>query len=452
MRIKDNSSRTFDNKQDFDNLSKIVNQSIDKIKLDENPNLLVFPKKWQQGIEKRGGMSQICGLYRQSDGKCSLSTSNVMGFVGVTDKNGYTTELTISSRFCNANGDFFLHYMLAKVFNINVVNLDLSKGTGSYYDFLPYLFPVYLNNAFSQGLFKQYKRNQYNDTNVKGVIDVSRHIRLNIPFAGKIAYNTREHSYDNNITQLIRHTIEFLRTRPIGHSVLTSDDDTRQNASKIEFATPSFKKSDLQKILRANQRPLNHPYFTKYKDLQILCLKILRREYTSFGSEKDKIHGILFDGSWLWEKYIAKVFTENKLNIQHKIVPDKLFENDDSKNQGIIPDFITYKDRRTTASFIGDTKYKHIDKKDNREDYFQIITYMYRYSCKIGYLIFPFDKDNQGEYKRERIIADGKEVESKVIELGLKIPQTETTFPEFQTQMGKSEKQFLQHIDDPCPN
>ncbi|MDR1897026.1 MAG: McrC family protein, partial [Prevotellaceae bacterium] len=161
MRITDNSSFTFDNKQDFDNLNKIANQSIDKIKLDENPNLLVFPKKWQQGIEKRGEMPKICDLYRQSDGKYNLKTRNVMGFVGVTDKNGDTTELTISSRFCHDNGDFFLHYMLAKVFNINVVNLDLSKETGSYYDFLPYLFPVYLNDALSQGLFKQYRRNQY---------------------------------------------------------------------------------------------------------------------------------------------------------------------------------------------------------------------------------------------------------------------------------------------------
>ncbi|GHT51549.1 3-isopropylmalate dehydrogenase [Bacteroidia bacterium] len=450
MKITDNSSHIFDNEKDFNNLIRIANQSIDEIKLDENPNLLVFPQKWRQGMGKKdfGKMPQICSLHKHSDCNYKLSTGNVMGFVGIND-----TELTISSRFCHDKGDFFLHYMLAKVFNINVVNLDLSKGNGNYYDFLPYLFPAYLQNALSQGLFKQYKRNQYNDANVKGVIDVSRHIRINIPFAGKIAYNTREHSYDNDITQLVRHTIEYLRVRPIGHTVLTSNDDTRQNTSKIEFATPTFKKSDLQKVLRANQKLLNHPYFTKYKDLQILCKLILQREYTTFGNEKDKIHGILFDGAWLWEEYIATVFNEHKKGITHKIGTDKLFEKDDvGKNQGIIPDFIAYKNRPLTASFIGDTKYKHIDTKNNREDYFQIITYMYRYSCKTGYLIFPIDKENKEDYMkgRERVIAGGKENASKVIELGLKIPQIEKTFSDFQNLIKESEIRLIKTIL--CPN
>jgi 5-methylcytosine-specific restriction endonuclease McrBC regulatory subunit McrC len=275
---------------------------------------------------------------------------------------------------------------------------------------------------------------------VKGVIDVVRHIRQNIPFAGKIAYNTREHSYDNDITQLIRHTIDYLRMRPIGHAVLTSDDDTRQNVAKIEFATTSFKKSDLQKVLRANQKLLNHPYFTKYKYLQILCKLILQREYTTFGNEKDKIHGVLFDGAWLWEEYIAKVFNEYKLNIKHKTTPDRLFKD----GQGIIPDFIRKEEKR--VSLIGDTKYKHIDAKDNRDDYFQIITYLYRYSCKKGYLIFPYDKNES--YKRERIIADGKEEVSRVIQVGLEIPQNENLFADFIKEFKRNEEIMCNNINN----
>jgi 5-methylcytosine-specific restriction endonuclease McrBC regulatory subunit McrC len=417
------------------NLRKIANTKINEIKLEDNPNLLVFPRDWVGGVkDKYGKYSKICDVYDSN-----IKTGNIMGFVGVKE-----TELTISSRFYHDGNDFFLHYMLCKVFSINVVNLDISKGTNDIHDFLPYLFPALLNDALKQGLFKQYQRFQHNDANVKGTIDVNRHIRVNIPFAGKIAYNTREHSYDNSITQLIRHTIEYLRTRSIGHSVLTSNPDVRADVTQIEFATPTYKRNDVAKIIRENLKPVKHPYFTKYKPLQALCLQILNREKTTFGKDDKKIHGLLFDGAWLWEEYIAKVFEENKLGIEHRTTTNNLFTD----GQGIIPDFIKPVKGTKSASFIGDTKYKHIDNKDNREDYFQIITYMYRYSCKTGYLIFPLDNDNNQEFSkgRDRKIANDAG-DSKVIELGLTIPQDSNKFKVFCDLMRTNENQLKSTIE-----
>ena len=50
-----------------------------------------------------------------------------------------------------------------------------------------------------KGIFKKYVRNRYNDGNVKGTIDIARHIELNTPFTGNVAYSQREFSYDNNL-------------------------------------------------------------------------------------------------------------------------------------------------------------------------------------------------------------------------------------------------------------
>lgn len=50
-----------------------------------------------------------------------------------------------------------------------------------------------------KGLFKKYIRNQYNDENIKGPVDIPRHIDQNTPFIGNIAYNQREFSYDNTV-------------------------------------------------------------------------------------------------------------------------------------------------------------------------------------------------------------------------------------------------------------
>ncbi len=469
-------------KPDIANLEKIANKTLSEISLNANSHLLVFPPSWQQGLNKKEA-TQVIFTLSKKDELATLKTGNVMGFLGITDKGGHTTELNITSRFENHstdttddsnNGkDFFLHYMLLKVFNLNIVNLDLSGSKNGYYDLLKYMFPSLLQNALSQGLYKEYQNKKYNDANVKGTVDVQRHIRFNIPFNGKVAYNTREFSYDNKVTELVRHTIEFLQSTKSGKSILTSSDEIKLNVSRIISATPSYKKADIQKVLRYNVVPLTHPFFVKYRDLQILCKMILMQNYSSFTASKNQIHGILFDGAWLWEEYMAKVFAENKTGIEHKTTRDQLFIKDDvGQNQGIIPDFIKYtKDssgHHTNATFIGDTKYKHIDTNGsyNREDYFQVLSYMFRYSSKIGCLIFPYDKDagcsdesslvtSSGRdekgacYKRERVVANqfGNGLEkSTLFVLGMKIPQDSVSFEDFCKSCKSNEQKIMEEI------
>ncbi len=443
MRTTDNTKKALssivETEQDRENLSHIA--SICDFDIEKNSDLLIFPKKWELGIKSNNKIFEI------NEKKDELITNNIMGFIGYNE-----TKLSISSRFYPQNNDFFLHYMLSKVFGINIVNLNFSRGTEDIHDFLPYLFPSYLQEALSQGLYKQYKRNQYNDANVKGVIDINRHLKINIPFVGKIAYTTREHSYNNSVTQLIRHTIEHLRTSRDLQRFLTNNAETRANILQIEYATPTYKKNELQKVIKENLKLINHPFFTKYRDLQKLCLQILRREKTNFGA-KDKIHGLLFDGAWLWEEYVATILRKNR--IEHRTTTDKLFEKDDiGKNQGIIPDFIKTKSKNI-AEFIGDAKYKHIDTKDNREDYFQIITYMFRYSCNRGYIIFPYDKDPKRYdeatdekyfYRRARVIVP-EASNNQVVEFGLKIPQNSGELNEFKKEIEKSEDKLIETIN-----
>ena len=418
-----------------ENLLTIGNQDIGSL-CEQNPDLLVFPHALGQCRDKIG-QSNIFSLLGNT-----LTTCNIMGFVGRND-----TQLAISSRFSKRDKrDYFLHYMLQKVFSINLFKFDQTPDKDNIWDFLLYLFPHYLKKACAQGLYKAYKREEYNDANVKGAIDVKRHIRVNIPFCGRIAYATREHSHDNAVTQLIRHTIEHIEAHPFGSGILTSDSETRDAASKFCFATQnSYNINARQKIITANSKPVSHPYFTEYKMLQKICLRILRREKLTFGAEKDKVYGLLFDGAWLWEAYLATVLKMK--GVEHReTTSDKLFTRD---GKGIIPDFITPIQGSKSASFIGDAKYKHIDAKDNREDYFQILAYMYRYSCHAGHIIFPYDKDqdeNEG-YKRERVIDDGKRDESKIIELGLKIPTDANGFADFKNVIIQNERNLLNQLE-----
>ena len=346
-------------------------------KFDGKRDVLVFPRDINECKDKIRD-NYIISL--QGD---QISTNNIMGFVGV---NG--TQLDIRSRFAdNDKEDYFLHYMLQKVFSINLFDIKHTSNKEHVFDFLMYLFPYHLKKALAQGLFKKYRTFEHNDANIRGVIDVSRHIRQNIPFRGTVAYNTRTHSYDNEITQLIRHTIEFIKTKPSGGVVLNNDLETRQCVSQIVAATPTYKSTLRNKIIGQNLRPVRHPYFGAYTMLQSLCIKILRHESIKFGNEKDKVYGILFDGAWLWEEYLA-TFLKDFTHPQNRTGKGRkhLFTD----NSGYCyPDFYN-------NEIVLDAKYKgYTDwSKVQGDDLYQVITYMHILNLQRGGFIVPKETAN----------------------------------------------------------
>ncbi|MDR1764276.1 MAG: McrC family protein, partial [Dysgonamonadaceae bacterium] len=227
--------------------------------------------------------------------------------------------------------------------------------------------------------------------------------------------------------------------RAIGHSVLTSNANTRDNVLQIEQATTSYKRNDLQKVIRENLKPVNHPYYTKYKPLQALCLQILRHDKTTFGADKNKIHGLLFDGAWLWEEYLNTILKNDFIHPENKTGKYKhhLFEN----FQPIYPDFLS---KETKNRMVGDAKYIPLRKQqeyaENSERatsiYYKTITYMYRFNSKNAFLIYPSNKAENEEYK----IKDTKGV---LLKIGFEVPQTTTSFSCFQTEIQESEKAII---------
>ena len=424
INIEDNSS--------IDDLSCIANKSLLDLQ-NENPDFLVFPQsfgEYHDDVEKSN-------IFSLKDDK--LTTYNLMGFIGRN-----STQLTISSRFTKADDkDYFLHHMLQRVFSINLLKFDQTRDSENIWDFLLYLFPYYLKRAYSQGIYKAYKEIEYNDSNVKGKIDVNRHIRKNIPFTGKIAYTRREYRHDNNLTQLIRHTIEHIRTHRFGSGILTNDSEFRDIVSKfIHVTNKTFSNNSRQKIISANLNPISHPYFTEYKALQKICLKILTYNKLTFGKQKDKTYGLLFDGAWLWEEYINTIIKSSFMHPENKTGKNRfhLFEVQNKSFQSIFPDFIS-KDK---PKIVGDAKYIPLDRQKiysaNSEKalsiYYKTIAYMYRFTSSYGFLVFPNHKVNSLE------IYKIKETGGTLKKIGLAIPQTSDDFEDFQKSMNENEAKF----------
>lgn len=411
-------------------LEKIADKSIGELTAKDNPNLLVFPRD----LHHYG--DEIGDNYILSMRGDKISTGNIMGFVGIND-----SQVDIKSRFANDTQDYFLHYMLQKVFCVNLFDLKHSINENKVFDFLLYLFPYYLKKAVAQGLFKKYRRFEYNDAKVRGPINVNRHIKENVSFKGTVAYSTREHSYDNEITQLIRHTIEFIKTKKMGSSILSNDLDTIKCVSQIVLATTTYNVSERTKIINKNIRTVHHPYFSEYTELQKICLQILRHESIKYGQEKDKVYGILFDGAWLWEEYLFTILKKERFEHPKNKQMCGGFKMFDSKDEDfdkcsrrLYPDF--YKN-----DFIIDAKYKHLENGVGREDLYQVVTYMYCKMAKNGAYLYPCKED----LKPQNYVLTGYEGRINVIPFH--VPQKSFVgFTEFKKEIVVSENKTLNYI------
>ncbi|MEF9975043.1 MAG: hypothetical protein RR893_14075, partial [Clostridia bacterium] len=209
IRVKDN---TESDSSKFDGIKTLTQKVVDKtLEQLEKEGVFVFPEAVQNAEDLTGEqiiLQTVNGRYR---------TSNIMGFLGCGSE-----RLSIESRFSIGTEDYFFQYLLEQVMefpSILDLNTDCSRDARVFH-LLVFLFSRYLKLAMRKGLFKTYFQNQYNDSNIKGTIDVARHIRENTPFTGSIAYHQREFSYDNYLTELIRHTIELIKTKPYGNRLL----------------------------------------------------------------------------------------------------------------------------------------------------------------------------------------------------------------------------------------
>ena len=366
-------------------------------------SILVYPQSFLDMSDEIGEQVVFEITKRDADGNpVEFWTKNLVGFISYKGK-----EIIISSRFSGEKDDNFLYYMLARVSGINLLNLDFgSQSNDNDLNLMLFLFPKLLKEALGQGLFKQYIYREYNDANIRGPIDINRHIRRNIPFNGRVAYRTREFSYDNPVTQLVRHAIEWIKISSWGQAILNSDETMRLYLQEIIAATPTYETRLRQEVINKNLRPATHPYYTSWKPLQEFCLRLLRHESLSCGADKkDKIHGILIDVAWLWEEYVAKVLSENGSGWKHytrKNSDFKLFERkgDGKKFQPIIPDYLD--DSNPNNVSVADAKYIPLLKDELTAEkaapiYYKTIMYMYRFDAKKGFLFHPVSKKKNVE-------------------------------------------------------
>lgn len=438
FKIKDNAQEKKDSFADIEALTRrIADKTLGQL---EREGVFVFP----EFIDKAEDLTRDQIILQSVND--SYRSGNVMGFLGYGDE-----RLIIESRFSSEEEDYFSEYLLNRVLNFpNIVDLKSDADQNNrLFNFLLFLFPYYLKTAMRKGLFKRYVRNRYNDGNVKGRIDIARHIKQNTPFIGNVAYSQREFSYDNRLTELVRHTIEFIKRKPYGRHLLVR---VKDEVKLVVEATPTYELYDRQRVIEANKKnAIRHAYFREYLALQRLCLLILQHQKHQIGSGSRQIYGILFDGAWLWEEYVNSLIGDAFYHPMNKRSKGAqwLFARNNGGNIGqIYPDFIS---RNNESRIIADAKYKPIGNIGNR-DYLQVLAYMFRFDAKAGYYLYPeangtddlLLRMNKGSTYEANVTARD---DVSVTEHGLKIPADAQNYDAFVQQMKVNENEFLRAFD-----
>ena len=369
--------------------------------LKDNPGLLIIPPDFSS-IKDGLARSTLFDIGRDD----KIQTGNIVGSFGLTDAG---VCFSIHSRFDRDDRQYFLHYLLQRVWGAHMLDMPTFDDRDPIHDFAVYLFPSALKMALSKGVFRTYCAFQRDDAHVRGAVSVSRFIRNDMPFAGRVAYDVRERSADNSLTQLIRHVIEYIESSE-KRGILNSDDGIRAAVSSIRGSTPTYDKGQRSAVIARNLRPVRHPYYQEYSYLQRLCLQILRGERMSISSTGEhEICGIVFDVAWLWEEYLAKVMREGihmgeLCHPQNRVRsnPIYLFEG----NRGVAyPDFMWRRKEESEQNYdvIMDAKYKRLSyangklRSVSREDRMQMVSYLYATKAEGGVFLFPKSSQPEGE-------------------------------------------------------
>lgn len=323
-----------------------------------------------------------------------LDTGNLMG--ALRFRNHETSvQVEVLSRFDKGGNNFFLNYLLSRAFDVAIGEDPVSAKQPSVLDLLlDVLFVRRFGEASRNGLLRQYRTYRNNDWAFKGCLDLPRHIRENVPLPRGVAYVKREIDLDVPVNRLL--LLAALVVRKRRPDLFERNEDARDALRELRTAIPD--PGDVRSVLshRDCREPVRHPFYREvWEPLRQIARMILEEERWMLfqDDEEETVSGVVFDGAWLWEEYVARVL--EKVGFHHSVTEDGFvrrilpaFQNGPSR---FAPDlFLRHPD---AAGFVYDcvldTKYKRSNPNGGRNDVHQVLCYLLLSGAKLGGLVFP---------------------------------------------------------------
>lgn len=395
-------------------------------------------------------------------------TQQYIGLLQITS-DGTKEEVFIRSRFDNESCEFS-KYILNKALGLkaNILqNVEPSVGRGEILDLiLAIIFTMQIARAYRKGIYRRYRTYENNDSKLKGRIDVARHIRLNPIFNGNIAYSSREYTADNDMNRMILTAYTSLQKRQPGRmrELEKKYAPVKDFISQLKNIMQPASRQEARKLVQKERKKITHAVYSDWESVRKTAILILK--YMGIAPEDDgtNVNGILINMNYIWERYLVQIVKEkieNKYQIEGKKSFGIFFPNDQSNESPrelklqpgelkLQPDLVI--SDKDEPLLIIDAKYKNewenvaSDKlgKPDREDCFQIMSYMYRAKCKFGGIFCPQTKvrdesDNGKMSLKEYFIFEKRDEKAIVTLFSLQINGVQGSSKEFAEEMKKRE-------------
>lgn len=350
-------------------------------------------------------------------------------------------KIQIGSRFDTSEKQYFLNYVFLRAFGVEgkiFEDMQILSNPELCWD-LPLIIQYFqlLKRALKVGYYKEYVTYYCNDSKMNGVVDIPRHIKENILFSGKIAYNRRENTPDNDINRLILLTYQYIQKKYPALAKALVGDSLKRNLQQMQNMAAWNGMPDESAILSRTSKPVTRHLFADYEVLRKMCRLILHHKGADImNTQKTKISGVLIDMTKLWESFLQVCLLEKKGFEAQKEYPIL------GVNRIIRPDFVS-EDRQTNAvRAILDAKYKihwgeGIGQPSLREDVFQVMAYMLALQCDHGGVVYPVQADPEQEEQQYQI---SKFCNGQFYCFPVNVPKTEGSFAEFKQKMDENLK------------
>lgn len=385
----------FDIKSDTKKIANGIDITLDDYQNKSSNNTFFSFFKDQEKIDAKNEDDVIISIKKDGDNYLTQTGNYVGKFVwGGLD-------IDIKSRFSN----IFLERMLNfanDIFldDVSITGHDTKNDLDISKYIIYYMFVQNLEKAFLLGLPKAYKSIKHHEMKLKGIIDINRFIKHDIPFKGKVSSTSREQKEIQEIIDVLYKAVKIIDKN---NKVFTKNISHIKSHLKQHKSNNYVSNQTINKALKS--KALQNPIFAPYKKVIEYARFIINGNNIEEKSDgKNETHGFIINVAELFEIYVTKLLQKGFPDWSVSSPKIELYPNQFFARK-IIPDISMIKENDV---MVFDTKYKKMLFKGryqnggdvDRNDFFQINTYMGyyqnhsdKYNVKVGGLLYPIEEE-----------------------------------------------------------
>lgn len=273
------------------------------------------------------------------------------------------------------------------------------------------LFLSEVEYLLHRGLIKRYRKNEGNQSSLKGSLKFSKHISQNLVHKERFYVNYTQYSNEHAIHEILFKTIKLLaqlNTNPV-------------LKGRIGVLTLNFPEMKDIKVNSTTFHKIIYDRKNQHYNVALEIAKLLLLNYhPDISKGRNDVLALMFDMNSLWEQFILVTL---KRKLKSHYVSSQVTKNFWKPNSGYAskmrPDIIL-KCKDTEENYVLDTKWKNLNGYNpSPEDLRQMYVYHRFYQAKKVGLIYPSDQHSikKGNYYNSLIPNEMSEKECSIMQI-----------------------------------